>query len=168
MNWELIAQGLNSSLTLRVVLAAFSAVMLHELGHLLFGRIADIPIVSVVIGEGRRLVGWRMGAISFSVHAVPISGYVEHGAYYGGPLRTAVLAAGGIVVNLIVGISCLAFCLSGEPHWADRMLWAIALAHLGIAALTLVPRKFEDGNRSDGLLMWEAWRSYMRGRAVAR
>ncbi|KRR16421.1 hypothetical protein CQ14_16225 [Bradyrhizobium lablabi] len=168
MNWESVAKGLVSTLTMRMVLAVFSAVVLHELGHLVFGRIVGVPVVGVVIGEGRRLFGWRMGAITFSVHAVPFSGYVEHDEYYGGPLTTAVLAVGGIVVNLIIGISSLAFCLSGEPHWADRMFWAIALAHLGLAAWNLIPRQFEDGDKSDGLLMWEALCSFMRGKSVAR
>lgn len=168
MNWESVAKGLVSTLTMRMVLAVFSAVVLHELGHLVFGRIVGVPVVGVVIGEGRRLFGWRMGAITFSVHAVPFSGYVEYDEYYGGPLTTAVLAAGGIVVNLSIGISSLAFCLSGEPHWADRMLWAIALAHIGLAAWNLIPRQFEDGNKSDGLLMWEASCSFMRGKSVSR
>ncbi|MBR0705675.1 site-2 protease family protein [Bradyrhizobium liaoningense] len=167
MNWELIAQGLLSTLTVRMVLAAFSAVVLHEFGHLLFGRIAGVPILGVVIGEGRRLFGWRIGATTFAVHAIPFSGHVEHDEYDGGPLTTAVLAGGGIAVNLLVGMSSLAFYLSGEPHWLDRMLWAIALAHLGLAAWNLVPRQFEDGNKSDGLLMWDAWRAARRDKAAA-
>ncbi|WP_198164234.1 site-2 protease family protein [Bradyrhizobium jicamae] len=164
----MVAKGLTSTLTTRMALAVFSAVVLHELGHLVFGRIVGVAIVGVVIGEGRRLFGRRIGAITFSVHAVPFGGHVEHDEYYGGPLTKAVLAAGGIVVNLIVGISSLAFCLSGEPHWTDRMLWAIAFAHLGLAAWNLIPRQFEDGNKSDGLLLWEALRSFMRGKSVAR
>jgi Peptidase family M50 len=165
MNWEsMAAQSITSTLMVRMVLAGFSAVVLHELGHVVLGRIVGIPIVGVVIGEGRRLFGWRMGAITISVHAVPFSGYVEHDEYYGSPLKTAVLAAGGIVVNLIIGISSLAFYLSGEPHWTDRMLWAIALAHLGLAAWNLFPRQFEDNNKSDGLLIWEAWRSFVAGK----
>lgn len=123
---ELIVKGLAAILTLRVVrlvLAAFSATALHELGHLLFGRIAGLPVLGIVIGEGRRLFRCRIGTINFSLHAVPVGGYLEHGEYRASPLRCAALAVGGIAVNLVTGISCLAFYLFGElPNWADMML----------------------------------------------
>lgn len=156
---DLIAQGLAASLTLRVLVAAFSAIALHEFGHILFARLSGVPIERVVIGEGRRLLGWRMGGIGFAIHAVPISGYVEHAAYGATPRRTLALAAGGIVVNLAAGVSCLAVYLLGGAGGMAPLVLAIALAHLALAALSIVPRRFEDGNRSDGLLMLEAWRA---------
>ncbi|MBI5263636.1 MAG: site-2 protease family protein [Bradyrhizobium sp.] len=165
----MIVRGLEASLTVRGMLAIFTGVVLHELGHILFGRLVRIPITGVVIGEGRRLCGWRMGAITFTIHAIPTSGYVEHAEYHATPLRSAVVAAGGIVVNVAVGIACLAFCLAAEPvGWVGKMLWAIALTHLALAAMSLAPRQYKDGNKSDGLLLLEAWRGFERGNGSTR
>ena len=118
-----------------------------------------MPIERIVIGEGRRLLGWRMGGVGIAIHAVPISGYVEHAAYGATPWRTLALAAGGIAVNLAVAMSCLAVYLIGDAGALMPLVLAVALAHLALAGLSMVPRRFEDGNRSDGLLMLEAWRA---------
>jgi Zn-dependent protease len=166
---EPILTWLAASLWLRLIVAIASAVALHELGHVLFGRIVGIPLEHVAIGEGQKLLGWRMGSTDFSIHAIPLSGYVEHGAHDAGPLRCAVFAAGGIIVNLAVGLSCLALYLFGElPYWTGKFIWPFALAHLALAAFNLVPRQFEDGNKSDGLLIWEARRKFLKAESAPR
>jgi membrane-associated protease RseP (regulator of RpoE activity) len=157
MTWHLIVEGLTASLTFRVVLAAFTAIALHELGHFLAGRLAGIPITHVAIGEGRRLVGWRMGTVTWSIHSMPIGGYVEH-VECAGPLQAAAIAAGGPLVSVAAGLSCLALILSGVPDHAGKVLWAMAIAHLATAVVTLFPRQFEDGHKSDGLRIIESFR----------
>lgn len=157
--WELIGHALAASLTLRVGLAAFSAIALHEIGHMVAGRLTGAVIESVAIGEGRRLFGWRLGSIQYSLHALPIGGYVEHARYPGSPAGALLFAAGGIFVNLAVGLACVGLLLAARlPDWAVSLIWIMAPVHLGLAALNLIPRHV-DGCKTDGLLMLEAWRN---------
>jgi hypothetical protein len=67
--WELMGRDLAASLTLRVMLAAFSAIALHELGHLFFGQVVGLPVRRVVIEEGRRLFGWRRATAGIREHS---------------------------------------------------------------------------------------------------
>lgn len=51
-------------------------ILVHELGHLIAGRLAGIPIAEFAVGFGPRLWSWRRGQTEYSLRAFPLGGFV--------------------------------------------------------------------------------------------
>jgi membrane-associated protease RseP (regulator of RpoE activity) len=96
-----------------------SLVAIHELGHVLAGRIVGLKIAEITIGHWRKLISWQWGTIRIHLRAVPSSGYVM--AVPSERLlhkwRAALLFIGGVIAELacIVIVALLPFNLLGTP-----------------------------------------------------
>ena len=53
------------------------SVGLHELGHLIPGKLYDVKITQYFIGFGRTLWSRRRGETEYGVKAIPLGGYVK-------------------------------------------------------------------------------------------
>src|SRR5258706_3448822 len=59
------------------ILAA--AVVLHEFGHCLVGKLFKIRVETLSVGFGPRLFGKKWGHTDYRVSAIPLGGYVKLG-----------------------------------------------------------------------------------------
>ncbi len=61
-----------------VALLGFGFVIfIHELGHYLFARWADVKVISFAIGFGPVLARWRIGEENWELRALPFGGFVQ-------------------------------------------------------------------------------------------
>ncbi len=61
-----------------VALMGFGFVIfIHELGHYLFARWADVKVISFAIGFGPVLLRWRIGDENWELRALPFGGFVQ-------------------------------------------------------------------------------------------
>ena len=63
--------------TVAVVLAIIVMIMLHELGHFLMAKSADMKVTEFFLGFGPRLWSVRKGETEYGVKAIPAGGYVK-------------------------------------------------------------------------------------------
>ncbi len=155
-----LAQGFSvNKLSVLFVLSFWGPLLvLHELGHALAARSVGWHVTEVVIGFGRELRRFRIGATRVRIRALPVEGYVllspnsiaharrkQAWIYFAGPLTELLLLA------------ALGFALDwSAPSPADS-IGRIALESLAVAAAvgaasTLFPYR-SGGNPSDGLGM---------------
>jgi membrane-associated protease RseP (regulator of RpoE activity) len=59
------------------VVGVAASIGLHELGHLLPGKLFDVKITQYFVGFGRTLWSRRRGETEYDVKAVPLGGYVK-------------------------------------------------------------------------------------------
>lgn len=52
-------------------------VFVHELGHFIVARFADVKVLTFSLGFGKKLVRFRRGETEYAVSAVPLGGYVK-------------------------------------------------------------------------------------------
>jgi peptidase M50-like protein len=153
-----LARGFSpNKLSVLFVLAFWGPLLvLHELGHALAARLVGWKVTEIVIGFGRELRAFRIGATRVRLRALPVEGYVQFSpnsterarikhafVYFAGPLTELLVLA---VVAPLLG-----FQLPGASGEIGR----IALESLGVAAAlgalcTLFPYR-SLGNPSDGL-----------------
>ena len=143
--WDMIAcGGLVICILLRI------PVLVHELGHLLFGLLVGMRPISFTVsyfrisGEGVKVIGWSKTA--GATEMIPRSGK-------GVRARMAVFALGGGVFNLIVGgvLLALYLCL---PYHAGLLfcgLFSLFVLYEGIRAL--VPAELAAGKTDGGVLL---------------
>jgi len=62
---------------LLVIVALFTMVMLHELGHFVMARRAGMKATEFFVGFGPRLWSIRRGETEYGVKAIPVGGYVK-------------------------------------------------------------------------------------------
>jgi len=62
---------------LLVIVALFTMVMLHELGHFVMARRAGMKATEFFVGFGPRLWSVRRGETEYGVKAIPVGGYVK-------------------------------------------------------------------------------------------
>ncbi|HEY0079329.1 MAG TPA: site-2 protease family protein [Pyrinomonadaceae bacterium] len=126
-------------------LACFAVAMLiHELGHLAAAFTCRVPATELGLGWGRRLFGFRLGAVEYKLHALPIGAYVrlDMGELQRRPLvqQVSVLLA-GIAVNLVA-----AAATAGTTFGVMNLL---------LAATNLLPLYQQDGWKC-GMVMLRA------------
>lgn len=63
--------------TVAVMLAIVAMIMLHELGHFLTAKWADMKVTEYFLGFGPRLWSVRRGETEYGVKAIPAGGYVK-------------------------------------------------------------------------------------------
>jgi membrane-associated protease RseP (regulator of RpoE activity) len=83
-------KGFHMFAVLVVVSVLLVTIVLHELGHLLSARYLGISVSKFAVGLGPKLFGFRirrggrLGEIEWSVHALPVGGFVRiHGMFDG-------------------------------------------------------------------------------------
>ena len=62
---------------LLVIVALFTMIMLHELGHFVMARRAGMKASEFFVGFGPRLWSFRRGETEYGVKAIPLGGYVK-------------------------------------------------------------------------------------------
>src|SRR5438445_12561124 len=65
-----------------LTLAAFAVLIsvlafVHEMGHLLVGKLFDVKVLRFSIGFGPRLLGFQWGETEYRISALPLGGYVK-------------------------------------------------------------------------------------------
>ena len=54
-----------------------ASIALHEVGHLVPGKIFGVKITQYFVGFGKTLVSWRRGETEYGFKAIPLGGYVR-------------------------------------------------------------------------------------------
>ena len=62
---------------LMFVVGVAASIGLHELGHLVPGKLFDVKVTQYFIGFGRTVWSRRRGETEYGVKAVPLGGYVK-------------------------------------------------------------------------------------------
>ncbi|OPY73324.1 MAG: Metalloprotease MmpA [Syntrophorhabdus sp. PtaU1.Bin002] len=52
-------------------------ILVHELGHFLVARLADVKVIAFSLGFGKKLFSFRKGETEYALSAVPLGGYVK-------------------------------------------------------------------------------------------
>jgi hypothetical protein len=146
-----------------LVLAMGLVLLVHELGHLVGGRLAGFRFLLLVIGPAR-IERRREGVTFFWNRSVALAGglaasipppeLLDEG---GAKLRRGLLSmiAGGPVASLLLGLGALVPTLGWEPPpgrvdlWGLSALSALAWGSLAIFVVTLIPAK-TGGFLTDG------------------
>lgn len=88
-------------------------ILIHELGHFIAAKLADIPIERFSIGFGPKLWSFTKGKTEYRLSVLPIGGYLlpeikNINDFYQTPSsRRIIFALGGPSANLILSIICL-------------------------------------------------------------
>lgn len=110
------------------------AMLIHELGHLAAARACKVSASELGLGWGPKLFSFRLGAVEYKLHALPVGAYVrlDMAGLQKRPLAQQVLILlAGVMVNL-----CAAVAASGT--WFGTM-------NLLLAATNLLPLYQQDG-----------------------
>ncbi|TGN21073.1 site-2 protease family protein [Leptospira idonii] len=123
-------------LILGAILMFAVSIFIHELGHLLCGKLVGVEARIFSIGYGKGIWKKRIGKTIYQVTAIPIGGYVLfRGGDYGErlkgkpgelfstpPLKRMIPVLGGPFANLVLGFVLLFILdLSGESFTSNRI-----------------------------------------------
>lgn len=90
-----------------LVISVVLAMVIHELGHFTAARSLGVSCSELGLGLGRRLFGFKLGSMVFSLRAIPLGSFVM---LDGSDLKTRPLGdqlrvhLAGIVFNLVFGL----------------------------------------------------------------
>ena len=90
-----------------LILFAATAMIVHELGHLLAARSCRVASSELGLGMGPRLFSFRLGSFRFSLRAIPIASYVmlDGAALKERSLRAQMFVhLGGVIFNIVAGL----------------------------------------------------------------
>jgi tetratricopeptide (TPR) repeat protein len=147
-----------------IPLVYYTSVWIHEMGHVVFGRLAGYRSTAVGTGFGRLLLRWRVGSLVFFIRK---GGggltYPYSRSIYANRRQQILMNSGGIIANL------LAFALFGSIALAlkSTSVWLLALAiyNLFVAACSLYPYSFHSKGTtyfSDGMTLRKIIKSSAR------
>ena len=126
------------------LLSFFVALQIHELCHLLTARVCRVPAPEFGLGWGRKLFGFRWGAVEYKLHALPVGAYVrlDIAELQRRALSQQVLILlAGIIVNLVAAAAAV-----GTPFGTMNLL---------LAATNILPLYQQDGWKC-GMVMLRA------------
>ncbi|MGH7447268.1 MAG: site-2 protease family protein, partial [Longimicrobiales bacterium] len=66
-----------SSSIIGFVVALGVLIFVHELGHFITAKLADIEVPRFSIGFGPKILGFRRGETEFVISLLPLGGYVK-------------------------------------------------------------------------------------------
>ncbi len=52
-------------------------ILVHELGHYLVARLANVKVLAFSLGFGKKLINFRKGETEYAISAIPLGGYVK-------------------------------------------------------------------------------------------
>ena len=140
---------------LGIALAILLLILVHEGGHVLFGRLAGYRIRTVRIGRGPTLFRLHIGLALLDWRLLPISGAVAvYQPFVRCRSRRLLLSAGGCLANVAVA-GVLAALLPWPPDvLAHPVVGPVLLAQMaGLLNLMVVPRRL---GRTDGTIFLAA------------
>lgn len=88
-------------------------ILVHEGGHLLAARLASLPVKTVSIGFGPRLIGFTRRGVDYRLSLIPLGGYIEPAVsteeewYAIGLSRRAIFTLGGVAANIVFAVLML-------------------------------------------------------------
>lgn len=108
---------------MNIVLAAIALsflILIHELGHFIAARKADVKVHEFSIFMGPKLYSWQRGETTYSIRAIPIGGFVrmegeeeassDERAFNNKPIwKRVIIVAAGAVTNILIAIIILTF-----------------------------------------------------------
>jgi peptidase M50-like protein len=153
-----LARGFSANkLSVLFVLAFWGPLLvLHELGHAVAAHLVGWKVTEIVIGFGRELRRFRIGATRVRLRALPVEGYVQFSpnSTQRARLKHAFVYLAGPLTELLV-LAIVAPLLGFELPGPSEGVGRVALESLAVAAAlgalcTLFPYR-SLGNPSDGL-----------------
>lgn len=126
------------------LLSFFTALLLHELGHLAAARLCYVPAPEFGLGWGRKLFGIHFRGVEYKLHALPIGAYVRLDIaelQQRSLSRQVLILLAGIIVNLVA-----AALTAGTPFGTMNLL---------LAATNILPLYQQDGWKC-GMVMLRA------------
>lgn len=139
----------------------YSAVTVHELGHLLGGWLVDFRFVMLMIGPLRVMRTVRGVQVSLNRTLRGVGGLAVTIPRDFANLRSrlAVMIAGGPLASLSLGLVCLGVVLVAPIRLevTHLLLVLLAFCNLGLGAASLIPMR-SGGFMSDGGQLWSLWR----------
>ena len=91
-----------------------ASIALHEVGHMLPGKLFGVKVTEYFVGFGKTLWSFRRGETEYGVKAIPLGGYVKLVGMYPPDARGRVPNAGSSANPLATMIES-----SREAEWAD-------------------------------------------------
>jgi len=139
---------------LLLIPALYFAIALHELGHLIAGKLAGFNIGGISAGPVMFIKSGRNWVFRFDRHRLfggffqPLSSDLDFSTN-----RYVLCVAGGPIASVAFSLSCWLVCTrygSGERDWIGSVFWASLLVLL----LALIP--VTSGlNKSDSARLWQ-------------
>lgn len=126
------------------LLCLFIALLLHELGHLAAARLCSVSAPEFGMGWGMKLFGFRLGAVEYKLHLLPVGAYVrlDMAELQQRALSQQVfILLAGIIVNLVSAALTM-----GTPFGTINLL---------LAATNILPLYQQDGWKC-GMVMLRA------------
>jgi hypothetical protein len=124
------------------------AIVIHEGGHFLAGRLLGMRTAAVYLGSPPALMTLHLGQVLLGLGLRPTGKVVWKG--WPAPGRLAVSVAAGPLANLVTAPVLL---VTPVPHW---IAFSFALISGSIAAGTLFPGKSRSGQPTDGARLLQA------------
>ncbi|MFH0975010.1 MAG: site-2 protease family protein [Spirochaetota bacterium] len=96
-----------------IILIVGLLILIHELGHFIFAKLAGIPISVFSIGFGPKLYKWKRKETEYRLSLIPLGGYImpavqDEKEFYRIPvLKRIFFTAGGPVANIILPLIVL-------------------------------------------------------------
>ncbi len=59
------------------IIALSLLIFVHELGHFIVARLADVKVLAFSLGFGKKLLSFKRGETEYAISAVPLGGYVK-------------------------------------------------------------------------------------------
>lgn len=124
-------------------------VVLHELGHFAFAKLAGLPVAKVVIGARGLLCAFSLGRVDWEIRVLPLAGRVIiEPSVYQAKYRSILMVSGGVMANAAFAVILhFVWDVPFVPTKSDLPLQGLMWSQILLIAGTLYPRivKTQDG-----------------------
>ena len=128
------------------IIALSFLILIHELGHFVVARWADIKVLEFSIFMGPKLFSWGKGETKYSIRAIPMGGFVrmegeeedsdDERAFNKKPAwKRALVVAAGATMNIVIAIiimTVISFSLGYNTNTISMMSEDSALKEAGL------------------------------------
>lgn len=90
-----------------IIVSFVSALVVHELGHLLAARLCKTSVIEAGLGWGPRLLKFRVRGIDYHLRLLPFGAYVKidmAGLQRRHLVQQVIVLSAGIAVNVVLGV----------------------------------------------------------------
>lgn len=92
-----------------------ASIALHEVGHMLPGKLFGVKVTEYFVGFGKTLWSFRRGETAYGIKAIPLGGYVKLVGMYPPERKSGKVRASATSANPFAGM----ITASREAEWAD-------------------------------------------------
>ena len=134
----------------------FPVLLIHEYGHAFAGRLVGTKMTGIYVGEGKPIIS--IGHVHWSPRQFWMGRYTykEQKLTWG---QRVLLSSGGVVANLVTGLILWALALLNPEWFAGVFTSAFVTMSFIFVIVNLLPRKWSNGLKSDGLNLKELWQA---------